>query len=36
LLYSTLALGFLLPLLNISITNSKHKKAQKIKEENNI
>lgn len=36
LLYSTLALGFLLPLLNIAVTNSKHKKAQKIKEENNI
>lgn len=29
LLYSTLALGFLLPLLNIAVTNHRHRKAQK-------
>ena len=34
LLYSTLALGFLLPMLNISITKRKHKKAQELKQEN--
>lgn len=30
LLYSTVALGFLIPLLNISVTKNKHKKEQKI------
>ncbi len=32
LLYSTLALGFLIPLLNIAITKNKHKKAQQKRE----